>query len=270
MTYSPYSNSLQTKPGDLIQLVSGKGKKFIFQIKKGEVFQSHVGYIHHDDLINQLWGSKVQTHLGKIFVVLQPALDDLIRSIPRETQIMYPKDIGYILITMGIQPGSKIIEAGAGSGALTTALAYSVGPEGKVFSYEKRDKNIRVAKNNIINFGLEKRVIFKHRDIAEGFDETEAQSLFLDLPNPENYIPQSREALLNGGCFGSILPTTNQVSNLITALKKHNFGFIEISEILHRYYKTTATRFRPTDRMVAHTGYLIFARKLASMKDVDA
>ena len=107
-------------------------------------------------------------------------------------------------------------------------------------------------------------------NIAEGFDETEAQSLFLDLPNPENYIPQSREALLNGGCFGSILPTTNQVSNLITALKKHNFGFIEISEILHRYYKTTATRFRPTDRMVAHTGYLIFARKLASMKDVDA
>jgi tRNA (adenine57-N1/adenine58-N1)-methyltransferase len=262
--------SSHTKVGDLAQLLRGQEKGFIFPLNKGGSFQSHHGIIHHEDLIGVLWGSKIKTHKGVEFTLLHPALDDLLRSVQRETQIMYPKDIGYLIMTMGISPGCNVIEAGSGSGALTTALAYIVGKEGKVYSYEKKENNLKIAKANIEQFGLQKQVVFKHKDIAEGFDEADIHALFLDLPDPENYIRHSREALISGGFFGSILPTTNQVSTLVTALKQHNFGNIEISEMLHRYYKASATRFRPADKMVAHTGFLIFARKYAhrhEMKD---
>ncbi|MGD8458097.1 MAG: tRNA (adenine-N1)-methyltransferase [Anaerolineales bacterium] len=260
-----FSDQSHTKYGDLVQLVTGRDNSFLIRLEEGKVFQSHHGLIPHEDLNNILWGSRIQSHLGKTFIILQPALDDLIRALPRKTQILYPKDIGYILVTMGIGPGIKIIEAGTGSGGLTTALAFAVGREGKVISYDIEEKNTNRARDNLKLFGLEHRVTFKTRDIQKGFDENNYQAVFLDLANPETYIGIVRNSLIPGGYFGCILPTTNQVSNLITALKKENFSFIEVSEILHRYYKTSATRFRPVDKMVGHTGYLIFARKAAAI-----
>jgi tRNA (adenine57-N1/adenine58-N1)-methyltransferase catalytic subunit len=110
--------------------------------------------------------------------------------------------------------------------------------------------------------GLEDRVTFVHRDIGEGFDETGVDALFLDVPNPFDYIPQVRKSLKLGGFFGSILPTTNQVVRLLSALRQNDFAFIEVNEILLRYYKPEPDRFRPTDRMVAHTCFLIFARPM--------
>ena len=103
-----------TKPGALVQLVTGREKSFIFKLSPGDVYQTHFGEIQHDKLIGMIWGNRVKSHLCKMFVLLRPALDDLIRAIPRKTQIMYPKDIGYILVTMGIGPGTKVIEAGSG------------------------------------------------------------------------------------------------------------------------------------------------------------
>jgi len=155
-----------------------------------------------------------------------------------------------------------VLEAGTGSGALTVALAHAVGREGHVFSYERRAEVQATARNNLLRLGLADRVSFKLRDIAEGFEETDMPALFLDLPNPEFYLEQARAALQLGGFFGSILPTTNQVSVLITALKAADFGFIEVSEILHRYYLPVASRLRPADTMTGHTGFLIFARLL--------
>lgn len=263
----PSSNT--TYAGDLIQLVGARDKSYIFPLKLDQEFQSHLGIIPHNDLIGLPWGTRVKTHLGKVFILLQPALDDLLRQIKRETQIMYPKDIGYILVTMGIGPGSQVIEAGTGSGAFTTALAYSVGPSGHVFSFEKKEKNLQIAQANLKNFGLEKRVTLKHHDIIDGFGLENFNNLFLDLPNPYDYVSQVREALMPGGFFGSFVPTANQVSDLITALKKENFSFIEVSEMLHRYYKPSATRLRPVDRMVAHTGYLVFARRITSQNEVE-
>jgi tRNA (adenine57-N1/adenine58-N1)-methyltransferase len=250
------------QPGDLVQLVTGRDSRFIFRLEPGNSFQSHLGIIQHDDLIGQTWGSRVKSHLGKVFAVLQPSLDDLLRDIPRQTQIMYPKDIGYLLVTMGIGPGTIVIECGTGSGALTTALAYTVGEAGHVYTYEKNPSFSQTAQDNLAKFGLDHRVTFKQRDLSEGFDQEKAHAVFLDLADPENYIAVARKALVSGGHLGCFLPTTNQVSLLITALKQNNFDYIEVSEIMHRYYKASATRLRPVDKMVAHTGFLIFSRKL--------
>jgi tRNA (adenine57-N1/adenine58-N1)-methyltransferase len=266
---SLYSDQSHTKIGDLVQLVTDRDKSFIIRLEAGKVFQSHHGLIQHDDLNDILWGSRIQTHLGKVFIVLQPALDDLIRALPRKTQILYPKDIGYIIVTMGIGPGTKIIEAGTGSGGLTTALAYAVGDEGTVVSYDMEEKNTEIAQENLSLFGLEKRVAFKIRDIKTGLDESNFHAAFFDLPNPDEYVDVIRSALIPGGYLGCFLPTTNQVTQLITALKKRNFSFIEVSEILHRYYKTSATRLRPVDKMIGHTGYLIFARKIATTSEMS-
>jgi tRNA (adenine57-N1/adenine58-N1)-methyltransferase len=165
---------------------------------------------------------------------------------------------------MDIYPGKVVIEAGTGSGALTTALAFIVGTTGHIFSYEARPEMQKLAVKNIDRLGLSDRVTFKLRDIIDGFDETNADALFLDVPNPQDYIAQVRKALKPGGFFGSILPTTNQVQMLLVALHREHFAFVEVCEILMRHYKAVSTRLRPTDRMVAHTGYLIFARPVTA------
>jgi tRNA (adenine57-N1/adenine58-N1)-methyltransferase len=176
---------------------------------------------------------------------------------------MYPKDIGFILLAMDIGPGKHVLEAGTGSGSFTTALAFIVGSQGKITTYESRREFQHLAQKNLDRLGLSDRVDFKLRDISDGFDEKNVDAVFLDLPNPQDYVTQAKEALKPGGYLGSILPTTNQVSTLLIALRRSNFAFIEVCEILLRYYKAVADRLRPTDRMVAHTGYLIFSRSMA-------
>jgi tRNA (adenine57-N1/adenine58-N1)-methyltransferase catalytic subunit len=246
--------------GDLVELVGLGHKHFIVQMKSGAEFQTHRGVLKHDDLIGKSWGSQLFSHMGSPFFIFQPALADLLQDTPRISQILYPKEIGFILVTMGIGPGMTIVEAGTGSGSLTTAFAYAVGDIGKVISYEKRTDMQSLAKNNLTRLGMEDRVEFKLRDIQEGFEEKGVDALFLDLPNPYDYITQVRNCLKPGGFFGSILPTTNQVTKLLTELRRNRFAFIDVLEIMLRYYKPEPDRLRPTDRMVAHTGYLIFAR----------
>jgi tRNA (adenine57-N1/adenine58-N1)-methyltransferase len=221
-----------------------------------------------NDLIGLPWGSQVFSHQGSPFMLLQPSLGDLLRETPRNTQIMYAKDIGFTLLTMGIGPGSTVVEAGTGSGALTTALAWTVGPQGKVISYDNREKMQVLARKNLTRLGMAERVEFKLRDIVEGFDEREMDALFLDVPNAYDYIEQVRAALKMGGYFGCILPTTNQVASLLSALRRYDFGFVDVCEIMLRYYKPSDTRLRPSDRMVAHTGYLIFARPILAGQTV--
>lgn len=248
--------------GDLAQLVSPTNKLFIVRLQPGEEFHTHRGILKFDELIGLPWGSEVFTHSGKSYLLLQPSLADILQEIKRNTQILYPKDIGYILLTMGIGPGARVIEAGTGSGALTTAMAWAVGEHGHIYSYEAKAENQKLARKNLDRLGFLDRVTLKQRDIAEGFDETGVDALFLDLPNPYDYLSQARQALKPGGFFGTILPTTNQVILLLDAFYPYNYAFVDVCEVLLRYYKPIADRFRPADRMVAHTGFLIFARPL--------
>jgi tRNA (adenine57-N1/adenine58-N1)-methyltransferase catalytic subunit len=258
------------RDGDLAQLVGLTHKHFIITLKAGEVFQSHRGVLAHDELIGKPWGSQVFSHTGAPFFLLQPSLADLLNELPRTTQILYPKDIGYILIQMGIAPGQTVMEAGSGSGSMTIALATTVGAEGRVISYEKKQDVQNLARKNLERVGLAARVEFKLRDIAEGFDETEADAFFLDVQNPFDYISQVRAALKPGGFFGTLLPTFNQVEKVLYALRTNKFAFVEVCEILLRYYKPNPTRLRPADRMVAHTGFLVFGRKIEDRLDPRA
>lgn len=253
--------------GDLAQLVGLRHKHFIFSLKTGAKLETHRGILQHDDLIGKQWGTQVFSHIGSPFFLLQPSLGDLLIDLPRTTQILYPKDIGFIFVTMGVGPGQKVLKAGTGSGSMTTALAYAVGPEGRVISYEVKPDVQNLARKNLTRFGLESRVDFKLRDILEGLDETDADSFFLDVPNPYDVTVQVRNALKPGGFLCCLVPTFNQVEKTLYALRQDKFAFVQVCELLLRYYQAEPNRIRPTDRMVAHTAFLVFARKIEPSDD---
>ena len=248
--------------GDLAEIVGRSHFHHIVKIESGKEIQSHKGIIKMEDLVGLRWGSVIKSHNGNTFFVLQPALNDILKDTPRNTQILYPKDIGFVLLSLNVGPGKTVVEAGTGSGALTTAFAHAVGPTGHVYTYEARKEMQDVAVKNLKKNYLDDRVTFKLRNIEEGFDEKNADCLFLDVPNSYDYIQQVKNALKPGGFFGGILPTTNQVEKLLKALKENGFAFTEVCEILIRYWRTDPERFRPVDRMVGHTGFLIFSRSL--------
>jgi tRNA (adenine57-N1/adenine58-N1)-methyltransferase len=256
--------------GDIVQLVGHDKRYFIFRVEPGGQLHTNRGVVQHDDLIGREWGVEVYSHLHHPFFLLIPSTDDLIRDLKRSSQIMYPKDIGFILMKMAIHPGVRVAEAGTGSGGMTTVLAQVVGAGGHIYSYDVRADMQNLARKNLERVGLADRATLYLRDIVEGFDETDVDALFLDLPNPWDYVAQARRALKGGGFFGSILPTANQVSDLLVALRRAGFDFIEVCEVLIRYYKTVPARLRPVDRMIAHTGYLVFARPVTADRPADA
>ena len=251
--------------GEVVLVILADRKRFLMRLQSGEVRHTHRGLICHDDLIGDPPGRARATHLGCSYLALRPSLDEVIMSIKRISQIVYPKDSGYILMKLNVGTGSRVVECGTGSGALTIALAHAVWPTGRVYSYDQRDDMHRVAAKNLTNAGLLEQVELKQRDIAEGFDERDMDAVFLDVRTPWVYLSQAWEALAEGGFFGALVPTANQVSELIAGLNEEPFGDVGVCEILLRSYKPVAERLRPVDRMVAHTGYLIFARKLEEM-----
>ncbi len=255
-------NTTHAQSGDLALLVGLRHKHFIFPLLPGGTFHTHRGILNHDDLIGKPWGSQVFSHQGAPFFMLQPSLSDLLIDLKRSTQIMFPKDIGFILMTMSIGTGQRVLEAGTGSGSMTIALAHAVGPTGRVITYEQRPEFQKLARKNLERLGLDACVEFKLGDIAEGFAEKDVEAIFLDVANPWDYITQVREALKPGGFFCGLVPTFNQVEKLLQALRREHFAFVEVCELLLRYYKPEPTRLRPTDRMVAHTGFLIFGRRI--------
>jgi tRNA (adenine57-N1/adenine58-N1)-methyltransferase len=256
------SGSALVQADDTVLLISEDGKRFYTRLRPGHRQNTHLGVIEHDQLIGQSLGRKVLSSTGHTYVVVEPSLDELIKEIKRNTQIVYPKEAGRIIFMLNIYPGRRVIEAGAGSGALTLALARFVGPTGRVYSYESRSEMLKNAQVNLDKVGLADFVEFKLRNIQYGFDETNVDALFLDVREPWKYLAQAKAALKPSGFFGAIAPTTNQINELLIALKAHDFGGIEIEEILLRGYKPTPGRLRPKDVMVGHTGYLVFAHNI--------
>ncbi len=246
--------------GDVVMLVGKDRRSFIRTVTPQARFECHLGVLDHDALVGVRYGAQVHTHLGHKLFVLRPNHDDIIRHLQREGQIIYPKDLGYIALKLGLRPSARVVEAGTGSGALTLILATLVGPEGHVYSYERRPRMQARAIANLRRFGLLPRVTFHLRDIARGFEEKDVDALFLDVREPWDYLPQARAALRGGGFFGALVPTVNQVQKLAEHLYEGPWFMLEIEELLLRKYKTIPARIRPDDQMVGHTGYLIFAR----------
>jgi tRNA (adenine57-N1/adenine58-N1)-methyltransferase len=253
-----------THEGDLAMLVGENRKQFIFKLERGDVFQTHHGIVKHDDLLPLAWGSAVESHLGKRFYLLQPSLRDLLLLIKRRSQIIFPKDLGYILLRLSVVPGARVLEAGTGSGALTMALASMVGADGQVISVDRRADLQRLARENLDLVGLGDRVRWVHSDLSDLEPIEPVNSLFLDLPDPHLLIPQVPQFLSVGGHLGLLMPSANQVSDVLSMITDGSFIDIDVCEILLRFYKTVPARLRPTDRMVAHTGYLLFARLVAN------
>ena len=255
---------------DRALLISPDGKRYLVHLRAGERFHTHKGIIEHDDLIGMPFGRVVVSHLKQRFTVLRPSIYDVLMNVKRVSQIVYPKEIGLILLKLDVGPGKRLIEAGTGSGALALALAHGVQPEGMVYSYEAREDMLRTARRNLEEAGLAEYVQLIHRDIADGFTESDVDALFLDVREPWCYLKQVYSALSDDGFFGALVPTTNQVSDLLAEMERYPFATVEVMEILLRKYKPIAARLRPQDRMVGHTGFLIFARKIAVQDEYEA
>lgn len=249
--------------GDRVLAVFEDGRSFIFKVEDGKL-QTHHGIIDLSSLVGKSFGSIAETHTKERFYVLKPRLVDEIYKMKRQTQIVYPKDMGFILLMLDVYEGKTVIDAGVGSGAMCAALARAVGKSGKVYAYERREEFKKLAEENLTKWGLIDRVEIKLRDISEGFDEV-VDAIFLDVPDPWNYIRQCYEALKGSGNLAIVCPTTNQVQLVLEEISKFPFINVEVWENLFRQYKAVAERLRPFDRMVAHTAYMIFARKV--MKD---
>lgn len=247
-------------PGDVVVLISEDRKRFFVRLEPAGVLHTHKGQVYHDDILGRPLGRSVTSHIDHRFLVLPPSIHDLCMNVKRATQIIYPKDIGYIIVKMNVVPGVRVIEAGSGSGSLTVALARYVWPGGRVYSYEVRDDMLNLASQNVALAGLEDAVEFKLRDIEAGFDETDVDGVFLDVREPWDYLEHAAQALRGGGFFGALVPTANQVIDLLAELRLGSWYDIEVAELLLRMYKPVPGRLRPEDRLTPHTGYLIFAR----------
>lgn len=250
------------KEGDAVLLVSPDRKHYLIRLESGGLWSSHRGFIRHDDLIGHSLGRTVRTQHGAPFLALEPSTHDLLHELPRMTQIIYSKDAAQIIMRLSLFPGRTVIEAGTGSGGLTLMLARAVMPAGQVFSYETRPDSFDMAKANLEQLGLLPYVTLYNQDIGNGFREKDVDAIFLDVREPWYFLDHAWSALKGSGFFGALLPTANQVIDLISGLKERPFGDVIVEEIIERSWKPVPQRFRPEDRMIAHSAFLVFARKI--------
>lgn len=247
--------------GDLILLSIDPRRTYMIKIKTGETFHTHKGYIKLDELIGKQFGSTFQSSLGAQFTALKPTLTDYIIKSSRNTQITYPKDAALIVMFSGIGPGSRIVESGTGTGALTTALAHYIKPTGKVYTYELREEFQKNAQKNLKRSNLLDYVEMKSGDVTLGIDERDVDAVILDLATPWLVIPHAYTALKPSGIIVSFSPTIDQVVKTTEALKENGFILLETVECLMRAMQVERGKTRPQTLMTGHSGYITHARK---------
>ncbi len=214
-----------------------------------------------DRLIGEEYGARIVSSMNVEFVALRPTLRDYVFKMQRRTQITYPKDIGLILIFSDAGPGSQLVEAGTGTGALTTALAYHIQPTGHLYSYEIRKEFIKLAEKNVERAGFLDHVTLKNRDITQGIEEKDIDAVVLDMATPWLVAPHAYEALKGSGLMVSFSPTIDQVQKTVEALRENSFVDIQTVECLLRGMQIEKGKTRPQTLMTGHTGYVTRARK---------
>ncbi len=250
--------------GDRVLLVDAKRRRHLITLAAGGEFHTHAGVLSHDSIIGEPEGVTVRTTLGSRLVAVRPTLSDYVLEMPRGAQVIYPKDLGPILMLADVFPGARVLESGVGSGALTLALLRAVGSAGHVTGYEIRDDFARRAQANVTGFlGPDLPLTVEVRDVYEGIDATDLDRVLLDLPEPWRVVKHAVEAMHPGGILLAYLPTIGQVARLREELSGSTFGMIETLEVLHRTWHVDGQSVRPDHRMVAHTGFLTHARLLS-------
>lgn len=257
---------------DLIFLILDERRRWLMEVKPGGTFHTHRGIIEFNDIIGKKFGtcvfSRPYESAGYKFFVLKPLPSDYILHMARKTQIIYPEDAGLILIYSGIGPGSMVIEAGSGSGALSCILGNYVRPNGHVYSYDIREKSLNRAKKNVARANLEDYITIKFGNILEDeLNHTNIDSVVLDMPQPWQAIERVKKYLKLSGTLVSFSPTIEQVKKTTFALKENEFIEINTYELIKRRIQVKPNATRPETRMVGHSGYITFARKLNNIKN---
>ncbi|HEY3506924.1 MAG TPA: tRNA (adenine-N1)-methyltransferase [Actinocatenispora sp.] len=251
--------------GDRVQLTDPKGRMHTIELVEGKVFHTHRGGMSHDELIGQPEGSVVTTTGGTTYLALRPLLTDYVLSMPRGAQVIYPKDAAQIVAQGDVFPGARVVEAGAGSGALTCSLLRAVGPTGHVHSYEQRPEFAEVARRNVESFfgGPHPAWELTVGDVADATD-TEVDRIVLDMLTPWEMLDMVERALIPGGVLIGYVATTPQLSELVEALRERgSFTEPHAWESLVRDWHADGLAVRPDHRMIAHTAFLISSRRLA-------
>jgi len=253
------------REGERVQLTDPKGRLHTVTLAAGKQFHTHRGAIEHDALIGADEGSVVSSTSGTLYLALRPLLVDFMLSMPRGAAVIYPKDSAQILSMGDIYPGATVLEAGAGSGALTCALLRAVGPDGHVISYENRADHAEVAVRNVESFFGGRPVNWSlHVEDAAVHSATEhVDRVVLDMLSPWDVLPVVAAALNPGGVFVGYVATTTQLSRLVEALRTHG-SFTEPSawESMVRGWHVVGLAVRPEHRMIGHTAFLVTARRL--------
>lgn len=248
------------KDGDYVYLYH-KNCNFMVPFNPKGSFSSHKGNLKFEEGMD--YGDIVKTQTGEPFALLRPTLTDLMMKVKRRTTIIYPKEAGTILLELRIECGSRVIEIGSGSGSLTVLMSRIVGDQGKIYSFERREEHQDIAKKNVARFGCPDRVEFFLKDPVTdgGFGVADADSIFIDVPEPWTIVPFAKEAVKSGGFLGSLSPCIEQLQQTAKALIESGFTRISCQEILVRNMRIERGKTRPYNRMIGHTGYLLFAQK---------
>ena len=252
--------------GEQILMIDQRGKRHLIFLRKSETFHSDRGWVPHDGIIGQPEGSWVRSSMGLRYIVVRPTLAEYVLEMPRGAQVIYPKDLAVILFWADIYPGCRVLEAGMGSGALTLALLRAVGPEGRVITYEQRDEFARRALANIhIRAGEVTNLTVRLRPVEDGLaEEDPVDRVVLDLPEPWKLTGELPRILRPGGIFLSYVPTIIQAHQTSEALRRdHHWALVETFETLFRPWNIDGQSVRPFHRMVAHTGFITVARRVA-------
>ena len=257
------------EPGERVLLIDSRGRRYLIRLAPGQGFHFHNGSLPHDDIIGAVPGSMLRATSGAKLLALRPTLSDFILKMPRGAQVVYPKDIGLILIYADIFPGATVLEAGTGSGSLTLALSRAVGASGRVISYELREDHLERGRANIEEWyeGLGAKpdnVELRQGDIFEGVPETGIDRLVLDLPEPWRAVERTLESLAPGGIVCCYLPTIPQVSHTVESLRTAGVVELQTLEGLVRTWNVEGQSVRPDHRMVAHTGFIVTGRRGAA------
>jgi tRNA (adenine57-N1/adenine58-N1)-methyltransferase len=253
---------LLVQEGDFVLLYFNDRRWYVVRVRKGARYSFNEGVISAEDIIGRAYGESLKTHIGVECRIVKPTLCDIVyNAFKRRTQVIYPKDAALIILKAGIGPGSRVVEAGTGSGFLTAILAYAVRPTGTVYTYEVRSEFLELAKANVAALGVDSFVVFKNKDVREGIDEREVDAVVLDLADPWEVVEHAHASLRSGGVLACFVPTVNQLEKVVESARGAGFVMVEAEELLLRKYKVSRGETRPEMRMVGHTGYLVFARK---------